>query len=132
MISTLFPTVHLRSDEWCQNIAAACEGMGTSSTWHSLCVDYPQFEECREAFFWILERFLTEGRVRLSKNDIFLEGTPQELVQKFRDVFPKSDIPDPAFPDLDASYWFYKPECPGDIRWLIKYEENGEKKEFWS
>jgi hypothetical protein len=116
MMSLLFPMMPLLSDDWYQNMSDSCEGMATSSLWGNLCTDYSDFTECREAFFWMLERLLTEGRVQIWKNSVPLKGTPQELVQKFRDVFPANET------EMENGIWFFRAASPGGIVWRVEHE----------
>lgn len=113
------------NEEWVKTVLIECEGRGLATIW-----DYSQFEnqtfaERCEAFFWILEKVLESGEVRLMNRGEYLEGTPKELVQRFRNVFPRENIPDPLnWPDLDVSYWFYgdPPDpCPAIAVW--RYEQ---------
>ena len=78
------------------------------------------FEERRELFLWSLGQFLANGKLRLMKNGAYLNGTPEEQVALFRQGFPASEIPDPRYPNEDASFWFYWEECPGEAVWRVK------------
>ena len=96
-----------------------CHQMSLNSLWINLQGDYPHFNDRLEPFFWMLTRALNENRLKLKKNGAYLNGTPEEQVALFRQGFPASEIPDPRYPDIDASYWFYGEECPGEAVWQV-------------
>lgn len=84
------------------------------------------FTERKEIFFWLLECALKSGQLRLMNKGEYLTGTPEELVQQFREVFPRSNFPFPDDPELDAGYWFYgigKPEVPGEAVWRYEHPD---------
>lgn len=68
----------------------------------------------RDAFLWVLERLLREGKLKLAKNGVLLEGTPEELVAKFRQAWPKDEA---ASGYEDFGWWFFDDECPGEAVW---------------
>lgn len=94
--------------------------MHLNAIWCDLYDDFDEFEKQKEAFFWMLERALSEGRLKLKKHGEYLTGTAQEQVLQFRKIFPRTNTPYPAHPDLDASQWFYDPECPGEAVWRVE------------
>ena len=81
------------------------------------------FEERRELFIWSLGQFLANGKLRLMKNGAYLNGTLEEQVALFRQGFPASEIPDPRYPNEDASFWFYWEECPGEAVWRTEWPD---------
>ena len=81
------------------------------------------FEDRKSLFFSLLEKTLETGRLHLKKNGHYLSGTPEEQVQLFRKAFPTSNIPDPRYPNEDASYWFYGEECPGEAVWRVEHPD---------
>lgn len=111
--------------EWVDFVLEVADQLSLSSIWSYSKFDNQTFEERCEAFYWIFERILESGRLRLIKNGEYLTGTPKELVQRFRDVFPTSDIPDPVnWPDEDASFWFFGDPCPGEAVWRIDHPDD--------
>ena len=90
-----------------------------------LCSEFENqtFAERREAFCWILQKVLESGRLKLKKNGHYLGGTLLEQVNLFRQTLPDSNIPDPRYPDIDASYWFYGEECPGEAVWRVDHPD---------
>lgn len=114
------------NQEWVDYVIEVADQQSLNSLWFYSQLDDSTFEERCEAFYWILEKVLESGRLRLIKSGEYLTGTPKELVQRFRDVFPKSDFPFPEDPELDASYWFYgigKPEVPAEAVWRGVYPD---------
>lgn len=75
------------------------------------------FPKSRDAFLWILERLLREGRIKLHKNGVFFENSIQDQVENFRKAWPKTDKPYPNHPDADFYLWFFDQECPAGIAW---------------
>lgn len=85
------------------------------------------FHELRDAFLWALEAFLKEGRIRLHKNGVFLEGSVEEQVQKFRDAWPLSEHDADRIctkPGYEAPYrhfgmnvWWFMDVCPAGVAW---------------
>ena len=73
------------------------------------------FDQRREAFLWILERLLKEGRIKLHKNGVFLESSIEDQIETFRHAWPNSDKPYPNHPDADFYLWFFDSKCPAGI-----------------
>lgn len=114
------------NEEWIKTVLKECEGRGLATIWSYSEFENQTFEERCEAFFLILERVLESGQLRLRKyvkNGEYLTGTPIELVQRFRDVFPKADIRDTID---DMRYWFYgdPPDpCPAIAVWRYEHSD---------
>ncbi len=84
----------------------------------------------KEVFFYCLQRFMEEGRLKLSKNGLFLTGSVEELLANFKVAFPRSEQElDIAAPG--AIFWFHTDDCPGSAVWLFK-GENGEDIFDWT
>ena len=75
------------------------------------------FPKSRDAFLWILERLLREGRIKLHKNGVFFESSIENQIEAFKQAWPETDKPYPDHPDADFYLWFYDPECPAGIAW---------------
>jgi len=73
-----------------------------------------EFIKSRDAFLWILERLLREGRVKLHKNGIFLKSSIEDQVELFKKSWPESEE---ASGYEDFYWWFFDPECPAGIAW---------------
>jgi hypothetical protein len=114
------------NEEWITIVLTECEGRGLATIWLYSEFENQTFEERCEAFFWILGKVLDSGQLQLRKyvkNDECLTGTPKELVQRFRDVFPKADIRDTAD---DMRFWFYgdPPDpCPAIAVWRYEHPD---------
>ncbi|WP_434641346.1 DUF596 domain-containing protein [Klebsiella sp. I138] len=81
-------------------------------------VQFP-FEEKRTYFFELLERFMTEGKVRIGKHGKFLDGSIEEQISRYRMAFPKTED---EWKKRNEEIWFYEEDCPGGIVWI---HENG-------
>jgi len=97
-----------------EELALYCEDQELNSIWLGLGRDFANFDERREAFFWVLRRLLEEGRIKLvnMRTHIPLEGSVDGQIQRFRDVFPKNDA------EMDSGIWFLLEGCPGGSAWL--------------
>jgi hypothetical protein len=114
------------NEEWVQTVIYECNGRNLQTIWFYSEFENQSFENRCEAFYWILEKVLESGQLRLIKNGEYLTGTPKELVQRFREVFPKSNYPFSEEPELDASYWFYgigTPEVPAEAVWRYEHPD---------
>lgn len=74
-----------------------------------------------ELFCGTLEWALSQKRFRLAKGGIFLEGTPSEQADRFRQAFPKTKE---EMQEKDH-YWWYLDECPGGIVWYTTIDDHG-------
>jgi hypothetical protein len=113
-------------EKWIKTVLEECEGRGLATVWSYSEFEKQTFAERCEAFFWILEKVLESGQLRLMSKGEYLSGTPKELVQRFREIFPKSNFPFLEDPELDARYWFYgigKPEIPGIAVWRYEHPD---------
>lgn len=78
-------------EERLQEVADLTEGMALDAVWLCVQQDYGDFDVAREAFLWLLERFLENGIIKLGKRDRVLEGDSKKMVRRFRDSFPASE-----------------------------------------
>ena len=85
-----------------------------------------EFNTRRDAFLWILQWLLSEGRVKLHKNDVYLQGSIEEQVEEFRKAWPATEkIADEiVFPKHSnqigtkrVDLWFFMDACPAGIAW---------------
>jgi hypothetical protein len=105
------------NEEYIQTVLTECEGRGLAIIWDYSQFENQTFDERCEAFFWILEKLLETGEVRLMNKGEFLEGAPKELVDLFKCVFPKADFLNTSD---DMRFWFYgdPPDpCPAIAVW---------------
>nr|WP_255523039.1 DUF596 domain-containing protein [Xenorhabdus sp. PB62.4] len=82
---------------------------------------YLSFEERQGYFFEFLERLLKDGKIKLAKHGVFLEGTIDEQLARLRAAFPETEE------ELYNGLWFVFEECPGGIVWV---SDNGEL--YWT
>lgn len=73
-------------------IVSWSEDKELTSFWSYLEQDFPEFDDRREAFFWVLRRALREGLIALvnMRTNKPLKGTAEELLAQFGDSFPKN------------------------------------------
>lgn len=72
------------------------------------------FESRSQSFFWLLERLLREGHIKLHKNGVFYESPIDEQVEMFRRAFPESEKKSGY---EDFYWWFFDDECPAGVAW---------------
>lgn len=108
------------NEEWIQTVLYECDSRNLKAIWLYSEFKNQTFEERCEAFYWILEKVLESGQLRLIKNGEYLTGTPKELVQRFKDVFPKTDVRDTVD---DMNVWFYGDPCPAEAVWRYEYPD---------
>ncbi|MFK3703477.1 DUF596 domain-containing protein [Klebsiella sp. NPDC088457] len=98
------------------------EGMSIGAVWGASRPDefvgekhYP-FQKQKDTFFWLLNRLMREGRVRLASNGKYLEGSIDEQISLYRENFPKNqeEMEEDAF----DGFWFLTEKCPGGIVWI--------------
>jgi hypothetical protein len=116
--SELFDTVYEKLDN---NILVHgidyIEGHSIAGIWHSSKRVGDDFLKCREAFLWIIERLLKEGRIKLHTNRVFIETPIEDQIDLFRKAWPSS-IKASGYEDF--YWWFFDPECPAGIAWRQK------------
>ena len=111
------------NEEWIKTVLEECDGRTLATVWGYSQFESQTFEEQCDAFYWILEKVLESGQLRLIKNGEYLTGTPKELVQRFRNVFPKADVRDT---EDDMRFWFYgdPPDpCPAQAVWRYEHPD---------
>jgi hypothetical protein len=72
------------------------------------------FELRTELFFGALARLLHKGQIKLHKKGVFLEGSVETQVQKFREAWPSSEK-ESGYEDF--CWWFFDEECPAGVAW---------------
>ncbi|MGO4154838.1 DUF596 domain-containing protein [Cupriavidus sp. YAF13] len=110
------------SDAQYDFIADGCEDMELDAIWDYfskpfgspfLPLDLRTFEDRRDAFLWVLERLLREGRIVLIRlgTQSSIGGDISDQVRRFLEAFPKTDG------EMDGGLWFFSPSCPGGAAW---------------
>ncbi|EBR8158668.1 DUF596 domain-containing protein [Salmonella enterica subsp. enterica serovar Newport] len=99
--------------------AAASEMQALNGLWAYSIPDYVDnaafsFDERKKLFFWLFERLLKEGRIKLAKHGKFLEGSVEEQVALFRQVFPHTEA------EMEDGLWFFDESCPGGAVWVLE------------
>ncbi|MDO9437080.1 DUF596 domain-containing protein [Hydrogenophaga sp.] len=90
------------------------EDQSLSSIWLATARVGQAFSKRTEAFLWIFERLLRQGRIKLHRNGVFLESSVKEQVDAFRSAWPRS-VADSGYEDF--YWWFFDPECPAGVAW---------------
>lgn len=108
------------NQEWVDYVIEVADQQSLSSIWYYSQFENLAFEERCEAFYWLLEKVLESGQLRLIKNGEYLKGSPKELVQRFKDVFPKADVRDTMD---DMNIWFYGDPCPAEAVWRYEHPD---------
>ncbi|MGA0569788.1 DUF596 domain-containing protein, partial [Variovorax sp. VNK109] len=95
--------------------------------WSNVPYHWSTFEEHRDVFLWVFERLLREGRIKLHKNGVFLEGSIEEQVEAFRKAFPSSEEDadkrctkpgyEPAYEGFGMNVWWFLDICPAGVAW---------------
>ncbi|AXI83688.1 DUF596 domain-containing protein [Xylella taiwanensis] len=90
-------------------------------------IDPDSFEERKNDFFFLVGKLLDEGKLKLGhrKDERILEGSTEDLVERFRQCFPASDAA------LERGTWLVMEECPFVAVWLFEGEEGGEDYYGW-
>lgn len=115
------------SDSQFENVIYGTDQMSLSALWNATNNDgldasyiplvFQPFTARKSLFIWILERLLREGRIKLHKNGVFLQGSIEMQVQRFQEAWPETDKPYPDHPDAGFDLWFFDPVCPAGVAW---------------
>ncbi|MBW7984637.1 DUF596 domain-containing protein [Enterobacillus tribolii] len=96
------------------DLCEALEGRNLQVGWWSTETFVNEYDARTKYFFWLLERLLKEGRIRLAKHGKFLEGSVDEQLERFRQTFPKTEA------EMEDGIWFFDEECPGGAVWVLE------------
>ena len=107
------------TDEQFKELYMAAEGRNLGAVFSYSEPEEPpsltfSFEDRKNIFLWVLTRLLKEGRIKLAKHGKFLEGTVEEQVERFRQVFPKTEE------EMEDGIWFFDEVCPGGAVWVLE------------
>ncbi|MFC3393738.1 DUF596 domain-containing protein [Brenneria rubrifaciens] len=109
------------NNEIYQEMKVELEGLSFSGIWWS-CVpeirpqdNYP-FQKRKIFFFELIQRLMEDGKIRLANHGIFLEGTIEEQIARFKDAFPKTEE---EWKARDEEIWFLDDDCPGGAVWVL-------------
>ncbi|MDH2925001.1 hypothetical protein EV693_102230 [Nicoletella semolina] len=76
--------------------------------------------EIKELFLSFMQELIEENKLKLFRNNKFLEGSAMELVEQFRQVWPKEY--DENDPEKDIDYMWWWTLAPAGPVWI---EEDG-------
>lgn len=79
--------------------------------------------EIKEMFLEFMTKIVESGELRLALKGKYLEGTPQEQIDKFRQAWPESYDKNDPDKDIDLLWWFC--QAPAGAVWIYPdgYEE---------
>jgi len=117
-------------DKVCDDVSVTSYGLSMGTMWQHIsveCANKPENYNLRKKIFFILlEKLLNEGKIKLAKDGLFLEG---EIEQQLRELesswppYPSEDEDD----DLDEfGMWFFV-KAPAGIVWITS-----EGEEIWT
>lgn len=106
------------TDKEYKETADAAECQALSGLWNYSIPDNVDpknftFEQRKGIFFYLLERLLNDGRIKLAKNGVFLTGSTNEQIDSFRKAFPKNED------EMEDDLWFFDEKCPGGAVWVL-------------
>ncbi|MBB1630557.1 DUF596 domain-containing protein [Cupriavidus sp. UME77] len=90
--------------------------MALDSVWLCVQQDYGDFDVAREAFLWLLERFLENGIIKMGKRGLVSEDDEKKIVRRFRESFPTSEAE--LENNTGLAIWFFSDDCPGGAIWM--------------
>lgn len=73
------------------------------------------FDEKKEYFFELLQKLLEEGIIKLANRSVFLDGTIEEQIARYKLAFPKTEA---EWKARGEDLWFYEEDCPGGVVWV--------------
>jgi hypothetical protein len=85
------------------------KGHGLDALWE-WSKKYPIFRGdlnmAKEGFFYLVERFMSEGILRLASHGIFWEGSIEEQLKRFEEAWPKEYDSTVEEKDIDHMWWY--------------------------
>ena len=110
--------LNMKNSEFYEDVINDCFGYTLGSIWDYFQYKEPilSYEERIDKFLYILRRAMTAGILKLAKEEVFLEETPQEISDRFKLSFPASEekMSDVLFClDSDDNFWI-----PGGAVWI--------------
>lgn len=93
------------------------DGLPLYSMWNDTRHFVNTFEEHTEIFFVLFKEMLRRGHLKLQKDGVLIEHTPEEWEAIFRAVWPKTESPYGAY-EGDIGIWFTDDPCPAYAVWV--------------
>lgn len=110
-------------------IVGNAETQSLNGIWSQLSFDTKCFERRKELFLWILERLLSDERIKLHRKGTFLQGNVEEHIKMFRHAWPVSEDDADRMctkPGYEAPYkhfgmdvWWFMDVCPAGVAWRM-------------
>lgn len=112
----------LISEALYKELSADCDGRDLNSLWFYLQNDFKEFSLCRDAFFWIVKRWLEDGVIKLEnmRSHVPMTGSIDEQISQFRQSFPKTEA------EMEGGLWFFDVACPVGSTWQLSLGEDGQ------
>ncbi|CNK13666.1 Uncharacterized protein conserved in bacteria [Yersinia mollaretii] len=98
------------------------EGGSIGTLWSAMRADNfgkddLSFNDKKAYFFELLQRLMQDGKIKLAKHGVFLDGTIEEQIARYKAAFPDNED------KLVHGLWFTFDESPGGIVWV---HDNGD------
>jgi len=108
------------SNDVLARLLRAVEGSGADAMWAYIRENLPgisskSYEERKHYFLSVMYRLMKDGRVKLASDGKFLEGTIEEQVQRYSDLWPKDEA------DLfDVDFQFIEDPVDGGLYYWVE------------
>ncbi|WP_145594086.1 DUF596 domain-containing protein [Yersinia aleksiciae] len=101
------------------------EGGSIGTLWSAMRADNfgkddLSFNDKKAYFFELLQRLMQDGKIKLAKHGVFLGGTIEEQIARYKAAFPKTEQ---EWKARAEDVWFFDEDCPGGIVWV---HDNGD------
>ncbi|WP_145577612.1 DUF596 domain-containing protein [Yersinia mollaretii] len=111
--------MYIGNDEYIE-YKNALEGHSIGALWYvtppdEYCGKEFTFEQRKDFFFMLLHLLMQDGRIKLAKHGVFLDGTIEEQIARYKAAFPKTEQ---EWKARAEDVWFFDEDCPGGIVWV--------------
>jgi hypothetical protein len=106
-------------EDYIQQVLCWDKGHSISALWE-WSKKYPPFQGdldlAKKGFFYLAERFMRDGVLRLASEGVFWEGSIEEQLERFEKVWPKEY--DSNIEEKDIDYWWWYLCVPAGAVWV--------------
>jgi hypothetical protein len=88
---------------------------------YGLIGDYKPHCKRVDLFCEVVKAMLARHDIRIAKDGLFLERSPEEIADRFKLAFPQTSE---EMLEKDA-YWWFLDDCPGGFVWYTDIGDNG-------
>ncbi|RYG55818.1 DUF596 domain-containing protein [bacterium] len=96
-------------EKYTQNILRCDMGHSIAALW-DWSRDYPPFagdlDLAKKGFFYLAERFMRQGILKLANNGIIWEGCIEDQLKRFEATWPKEYDKNDEEKDIDNLWWY--------------------------